>query len=606
MKKVNQFFTSLLVVCTIATGLTGCKEKIDLNNIDTRMKADMGLALPVGNMLFTANDFLGGGQVKNMYVDKDGSFYLIDTVDMPKQNLPSLDLSKYIAKMEDSFKVKSYIPYGVLNEDGWVKTNLPIDITIPKSIKLNDVNTGDENVARLDSAQIMESLFQSIVNKENFDLKWEWIQKVDIVFNEQFAIHGGATQRVYTKGQGYGYGKKIPVTVKDFTVNLIKDMSKQPGWDNVKDTIGLKFVITFQLPVGQSLQITDNSKIIYSFETEKMSYLATWGWFFIDDPISGRQSIAMDSLFGAGWKNFTKRTIKLMEPELTLGLSHHQSAPLKVNMDQLYTKNATEEKHASWSGSSSHLYHFTNAVNPTAPFTDSVWNEIPLDYTAENGNIANLFQIAIDTLCYSYTVNIDPTKDQSVYPYLQHRMTNYTQLYGRAAVKIPFKLDKNSQAEWVSKISDVRFDKLSIDSLLKNVKEVEKGKAKNLKLYMQLTNATPWKIDAKVWFLRADSSEMALTLFPGQTTNQITLPAPKMEKDGDSKYGTVTEPSVSTLIMDVTEQQLDSLVQTAKHLKIDAFVGDNMEACKLDTATWVKAQVGVAADVEAIINLKNK
>lgn len=595
-----------LVSLVLVMGLYSCQEKIDLNNIDTRFKADMGVALPVGEMKFTANDFLGGGQVQEIHVDGDGSFYLQDTVDMPKQTLPSVDLTKYVAKMEDQFKVKKYIEPGVLNEDGWVtKHNKPITISFPKTIKLDGVNTGDENVARLDSAQVLESLFQSIVNKENFDLKWEWIEYVDIQFNKQFAIKGGAIQRVYTKGQGYGYNTNIPVTVKDYTVSLIKDMSKDPGWDNVVDTVGIKFILTFILPTGQNLQVKDNSQIIYSFTTDKIGYASVWGWFFINDHVKGRQSIALDSLFGKGWKDFTKKTIKLMEPEFIIGLSHHQSAPLLVTMEQLYTKNASEVKKAKWGDQESQLYYFNNAVAPTKPVTDSVWNELTLDYKAENGNIANLFQIAIDSLCYNYDVAINPTKDKTIYPYLQHRMTNQTQLYGRAAVKIPFKLDKGSQAEYITKITNIKFDKLSIDSLLQKVKQVESGKANELKLFLTLTNAIPWKIDAKVWFLRADSSRMDLNLFPGQDNNQITLPAPKMTIV-DGKYGKVTEPSVSTIIVDITKQQLDSLVATARHLEIDAFAGDNTEPCVIDTTTWVKAQVGLAASVEAIVNLNNK
>jgi len=613
MKNLKLFFTSALVMSVLVLNLTGCKEKIDLNNIDTRMKADMGLAVPVGNMLFTANDLFNGTRVKNICVDENGLFHLVDTLRLPMEKFQNPDVSKYISKMEDQFKIKnklleieipSFPP--ILDEDGNLQEfakGVPLPIRFDKTIKLNDVNQ-NPNQVRLDEAIVKTALFNSTISTVDLGLKWEWIEQVDIVFNHQFTIEGGNTVTVYKKGDPKGgYNTAIPVQVDNFTINLMKDPDQDPSWENILDTIGMSFQFTFIVPKGQSLKVSDQSAFQYVFESKKIDYTAIYGWFNTIEQSRSRKSVSLDSII-SGASNMDSLLLKLAEPSIHLCVAHHMSIPATITIDTFMTKNKSEERFATWNGNKSHKYILTNVVDPYGSMKDSVWNTIRTNQKEDSGHVDRLFEIRPDSLVFVFRTGVDASKES--YPdYLQHRITNQTSIASYVALDMPFLFNDYSKMKYSGKITDVQFSKLSIDSLLKEVKAVEQGKAKNLKLYMKFENSLPFVVDATVNFLDKDSADMHLILFPGQKENRIRLSAPKMERLDGAHYGYVTEPSITTTIVDVTEQQLDTLTK-AKHLEIIASLGDNPLPCSLEASSSIKLGVGLAADVEAIINPKNK
>lgn len=596
----------LLMVIVVVGGLSSCRNDIDLNNIDTRMQADMGIALPVGSMLFTTNDFLGGGQINKIAVDEFGVFHYLDSIDIPTKHYHQIDLSKYVGKTDKVFSVKSEMARnGYIDASGWVKPDKkgsPIVLRFPLTVKLDGINS-DLSDERIDSVQVTNATFTSLVNTSNLNLPWEWINSVDVVLNHQFRRTSGQTVRLYTKGDGYNYNVNIPITVDRFTLSLMKDKSATPGASNVVDTCGFTFVFNFTVPTSQDVQITDASAFDYHFETQFINFDAAWGFFEASSDMRDRDIVCIDSLW-SDWKNIKKMKLRLMEPSVSVHASHHVAAPLMVYLDTLMVSNATEKAQATWNGNPHTQFILDNVVSPYGNLNDSAWNSQLFNYDADKGHLDNLFQLRPDSLLYSFRLFVDPYTHPN-YPWKQHRVTSNTELHGFAAFDIPFKVDKESEIEYVTKISDVHFDKINLDSLLKSVKVIEEGRAKHIKLYLQLSNSLPFKVDAKVWFLRQDSSEMNLHLFEGQNENEITLSAPKMQRHAGEKYGYVSEPSVTTFIVDVEEQQFDSLVQ-CKHLKLDAYMGNNIEPCAIDTTNSIKVHLGVAADVQAIINLNKK
>lgn len=630
MKKVYYFFTGLLVAAACVVGMTGCQEKLDLNNIDTQMKAEMGLAMPAGTMLFTANDFLGGGRVKNVSIDKDGIFHIVHEAQMDKVTYKKPDVSKYISKMEDVFYIKKqldsiYIPeldstISILDENGYVLDTVIVNImgfpvkvpvkgrslpvSFTKTLRLKDINVDPDKQMRLDKAEVKAAIFNSIIDQTNMDgMLWSYIDTATITFNSQFTIAGGNTVTVYKKGDKGGYGQKIDFSVNDFTLNLMKDLQKDPGWDNVVDTIVMNFNFRFTVPVGKDLQITDKSGFIYTFEAKKIDYSAIYGEFFTTETSSSRQSISIDSLVGSGWKDLKEMQIKFMEPSINVGIAHHMSIPMYATVNEFKTINKEQQtQQATWGGSITKKFNLDNVISPDDDPTKTALNVIRMNQDPDSGNLDTLFLIRPDSVVLSLTSGVNRN---STYPYKQHRVTDQDTIYTSVDVDLPFKLNQESAVRYVGKSTKLQFDKFTIDSLLREVKGVESGKAKTLKLFMEFTNSMPFEVDAQFWFLRKDSTRMNVSIMGGKE-NRIVMPAAKTTLLPGETYGKVTEPSKNTVIIDLNEQQLDSLSQNAKLLEFDAFMGKNTEPCVLDTATSFKVGFGLAASVEAIINPKKK
>jgi len=602
MNTTNHKHLSRLLLLTAIVGLYGCRADVDLNNIDTRMEAEMGIALPVGNMLFTTNDFLGGGQVNKICVDQEGVFHYFDTLKMNEKEYHPIILSDYINTMDTAFYVKSQLQQKI-DESGWVKDSekgKPIELTFPLKLKLGSLNS-DPSYERLDSIQIPSSVFNSnVIVTPEFDLKWSWINSINLVLKDQFHRQKGKTISIYQKGDGYNaYGENIPVTIDEFSVWFI-----QQGTTERLNSCEVEFVFNFTVPTTEHIQIFDQSAFAYHFDTQSINFAAAWGYFQSSNQMRDRDVVSIDSLW-SDWKNMKKMKMKLMEPAVTIEAFHHVAAPLIAYLDTIMATNATEKVSASWNGETKTQFELTEVLSPYSPdLNDSVKNDHYFNHEPDKGHLDQLFLIRPDTLMYSYRIAINPNKP-AYYPWDQHRVTPNTTVSGHAIIDVPFKVDKESEIEYVTKITDVQFNQVNLDSLLKSVKVIEKSQAQHIKLYMMLENSLPFMVNAKVWFLAQDSSEVDLHLFEGQDLNEITLPAPKMGHNKGEKYGFVSEASTTTFIVDVNKEQFDILNQ-CKHMKLDAYMGSNPEPCKIDTANSIKVYLGVAADVKAIINLQKK
>jgi len=617
MKTNIKQYAVWLAIIALVTSITGCKEKIDLNNIDTRIQAQMGLALPIGNMLFTTNDFLGNRQIKNIGVDANGIFHLMDTVKLANAAFPMPNISPYVDSINDEFKLRNklenieipgYPPFSVLDEDGnllQIMKGYSIPIRFTKTVKLSKINKKGVDKIRLDKAEVKSAQFTTVVTtKDMDDLLWDYIDTVSITFNKQFEMNSGNnTVNVYTKGDPKGgYGNVMPIDINNFVLNLMKQSGETPSWDNVVDTIELTFTFRFTVPTTQSLHISDESAFVYHFKSKKIDYSAIYGWLDSEETVHTRQVVAIDSLL-AGTSKIDSLVLNIAEPSIHIGIAHHMSMPAKIQIDTLMTKNATQQAWATWQGSRKTTYNLYNVISPYNPNrTDSAWNYIRMNQDADSGHLDNLFTFSPDSLVLAFNVRNDASTESYTDP--QHRITDQTRISSYAAVDVPFKFNSGSRMALTNKMVKVDFNKISIDSLWKEVKAVEQGSVNSVKMAMQFTNSLPFKIEATMRFLRKDSSEMNLNLLAGQELNRLTLPAPTMIPG--NPYGRVDEPSISTYILDVSKQQLDSLVNSAQYMAFDFFMGENPQPCIISNTASIKVAVGLAASVEAIMNPKKK
>lgn len=571
---MNRIFTFLTISTFLAIGFSSCKTELDLDNLDTRMQVGMGVAIPVGDMTVTTNDFLGGGQVSKISVDEDGVFHFIDTVSLPTKNYHFLEVSKY------SCQTTPYTIPGTALQEGTHRLSFPI--TIPE---LNDPKKSEDetNYERIDSIQLTGA--RLTINLSDIQ---SGLTNLKLVLGDQFGQIAG---QAFDLKNG-----STDITLPAFTANFMKDITKT-GKNNVLNSLGVAIEYT-----GSSVQTGQNALTVAS-ELSLDGYTAAWGYFQASNKMRDRDVICIADEW-EDWNDIKKMKLRLMEPKITVMIQHQVAAPLFMYLDTLRVSNAQAYKDATFDNAeqkTKDYFALDNPMSPNSPLSTYCKNYQEFSYLPTQGHLDKLFDLRPDTIQYSFTLVVDKNKERPDYQWHQHRIVANTEVSGHAAIDLPFKLNEQSEAQYATTFTDVNLEAINLDSLLKEVEIVEKANAAHIKLFLTFTNSLPFDIDANVWFLDKDSSEMNLLLFDNQELNEIHLPAPKMTKEPGNKYGSIVAPSTSTIIIDV-DQNKCNLLSTCKYIRLDAFMGDNQKACTINVNNSLKLQVGVAANVEAIMN----
>ena len=586
--------------------MSGCKENVDFNNINTEIQADLGLAIPVGDMTVTAADFLGGNQVKVIYMDADGIFHYIDTLDVPTRVFHPIDLTQYIGATHKDFKVYEQLKNnGIIDATGVVKADQkghPIQLYFPLTLHLSNLNQNPD-YERLDSISVDSARFTSVINVKDLALEWNWINSVDVVLGAQFKRAQGNTVRVYTKGEQGDYNQDIPIRITDFMACFMNDPQGAPGYKNVIDSCDFTFIFNFTIPeTSGDITITNASAFSYDYKMEMLDFSAIWGYFAASNQVRDRDVICIQDEW-EDWKNIKSMNLRLAEPSVKIGLWHHVAAPLILDLDTLLASNATQRVSATWDGKTNAHFILDNVLDPIhSQLTDSVFNDQLFNHEPSKGHLDQLFDIRPDTFMYSFTLKVDENR-KAQYP--QHRITRDTHIWGYVAIDVPMKFNDNVEASYFGKVKDVDFSNLDMDSLIKDIDEIEYGSAKVMKVFLTMTNNLPFEIDAKVKFLDKDSNDLNVIVFKDSSLNHLHLPAPKLVRNSGEKYAHIETPSQSTFILDVDSAKWRTFT-TCKHLDIEGIMGHNTEPCVLEGDNSLTVQVGVAASVEAIVNFNKK
>ena len=601
-------FLRYLPVLTLMLVFNGCKEDLDLEHMDNRAEVKMGIALPVGDMRATLGDFLGGGKVKRIYVDSEGIFHFNDTVDIPTRNYHPIYLEDYIIQDANtlSFDVPSQFPGTPLPYD--IPSGQQASLTFPVVLGIEGVND-DIYKERLDSMYITHSQFISKIDMRDFDLHVDEIQSVTLTLGDQFTSPEGKTRNIPL--DGYTFGSEVPIYVDNYTMSLLKDRSRV---DEHVDS--LVFHITFNIKTNHPITLSEDSRILYNMRVKLLQYKGLWGYFEPDNRLDDTNRLCMDSLWD-GWKDVKNLKLRLMEPSIDVAMSHHVAAPFILHINYMRAINSNgEEKKATWDGATSTDLIFNQAgetINPYGTIGDSVILHRTFSENPSKGHIDQLFDVRPDTFSYSYDLRIDQNrfdkysfvpKPGSDYPYNQLRLTDDSLILGKAVLDIPFKFNKDSEAEYYPTFTKINISSWNFDSIVATNSTIDTIKANTVLVFTNFRNTIPFKIGAYVHFLDQDSVELPVYFVQGNDSNHVIIQAPKMSRPTGSTYGYVTAPSDTTVILHMDNEKFNMFTRT-KTIRMDAYLIDNPEPCVVDSLAQLKVSIGVAADVEAIINWEN-
>lgn len=585
--------------------LSGCK-RANLDELDKQAQLDLGLAVPLGYLHTTLNDFLGNGKVENLCLDADGLFHYVDTVYLDDKTYHSLDLSQYLSSKEQRFYVYDDLnALGLVHNDTVVGANVPVELHFPMVLELEGINKnlGDE---RIDSAHITSANFSSLINTMELGLKWEWINYVDMELGPEFTRSEGNLIRVYTQGDTrYNYNTDIPISIDKFVLTLMRDKTQEPSNLNCVDSCQFMFHFNFTIPMGEKVAVKpQSSSFAYKFQVRFIDYEAVWGYFQASTQMQDERTLVLDSLWD-GWANFKRMKMRFMEPQITMEVEHRIAAPLRMFIDYIVASDSVgTRKNATWNGITHTDFPVDNVLSPYTDLNDSVWNSRLFNQEDSKGNLDEMFDLRPDTIKYSFHLWVDE-QPRTDYLWKQHRITRRTDVRTRACMDMPMKINEESEAQLLTKIESLDFSSLSLDSLFQDVDIIEKAKAKELKLFMTLENGIPFDVEARVKFFgdSALTDTINLHFFDEQENDLIHMPAPEMERLSGEVYGRVKTRSSTTYIASIDENEFEEL-KRVKIMELDAQLTDNPQPCKLDSATDLRIHLGLAASLEALMDFE--
>ena len=610
------------VLTTVLVLLAGCRSEIRLDNVDPTIEAQMKLALPIGSISAKVSDFMGTSDDAEFYIDtlngkgvvtwhRSFNFHedIDNYVDMPsKIEGQSYDVNLYtmIKPAHYTDPVNPLISFDLVGDDD--KINLPAGYTFSDSLEfempmiIKDINQVGKT-ERVDSAQFTTANFSVTLDRNNFaDMQWEWIDKITVDLSEHIL---GTTQifDLYTKGDGYGFGQKMPINLSNVTLDLMKDHSQPVGSDNVYDRITIKAKVKYTVPGPTTAQLYNNSGLTCKFGVETIKVKAIWGWF------TDNASYFSEEL-NISYNPYTflnGARLPLAKPSIDATLETPIAGNILFLVDHLYMLDSAGVKHsATWNGSEQLSKPFTTADGCVDPINDPLDKVAKLkfrfDETPENGDIDELLTEMPRKFAYKVGVNFDKATTPQI------RIAGNLYVDAKATAKVPIEFHKGIKIAYSDTIKGIKLEEASIDSLLKEVNWVDTLKTTNVHVYATVYNGIPLDIKGTFYCLDADNNKIMDPNNPSQVwtifTDTLNLPG--------GTYDTGTRdvtPAKKLNICEMTKERLD-LFPKIKSIVYDAYVTDDCIqnapfGAQINGTNSVKVTLGLTADIDAVINVLN-
>lgn len=611
---MKRIFSILTIVAAIAISWCGCDADVNLNDIDKDVKVDATLAFPVGTVRVTLGDFVGDG-TWGIYIDSldnKGVITFRDTF-VATKSFHNVDLCSYVSKT--SFEMNMYDQLG----GTVVGIGSPIALEFPLSLKLSGINN-DQSYQRLDSALIRNASFVSNVDRAGgMPIEWDWIEKISIELGDAFSREQGRTLDIYTKGDGYGYGKDIPINVDEFSLNLMKNKNLDPAnpndvdlyVGNVVDTCGFKVVVLVNVPQGVVLEVLPTATFRYNLDVQFMDYEAVWGMFKASGDMRDEREVSLASELGV-WRLFESASLPFADPKLNIKITTQIAGALKLEGDYIYLKEKGKEPvYATFDGHKE-LYKTFNKneyLGLKSEIGDSATMHILFDKDPARGHIDRLFAVRPDYFGYKFSVDFARSETPQI------RITKNPNVRLAAECELPLVFNEGVSLAISDTIRNINLSVLALDSLLQNLPNVvDTLEDAELTLALQIENSIP--LQFKAAFTCLDESGNVIIdpqtgeplRLVGQDTLLISSPDYQFNLASSSWSAT---PMKTTLSVKVGKDKVDTLAKI-KQIIFYASLDDESLAdaydkghfnVKLTEQEGLGIKIGVGANLEAVLNV---
>lgn len=574
---MKQRVNELSLVVFLACALLACDPKIDFDNIDPSVKAEMGIALPVGEFGITLGDLIPTNE-SVLSVNEQGVYQLSAGFDF-SQTIDDIDVSQYAATTEKTLFISESV------------NNLPAiagPLTLPLEFELKMGMDGVNQTLqdeRIDSMRLTSATLIANIN-QNFGLSANHIQKAELILSDDFHRAAGNTIDLpFTS-----FNTPTNITLDNFSINFLKDPTLPASDDNVKDTITLKLRLTLNLAAGEMITLNTNSKFTVNVTVRINDYEAVYGRLVSNTEVGIQDCLELSEMW-EGFSNLQNFHLNLYDPTISFDLTTSIGTPIRFHLTEFKSENqdGTEVRYAQFNGSNEYEVSLPNYVKVTDSYDQTATNTIV--FNRENGNIGRLFEISPYRFCYNLGF-IPEARNGSD----QQRIVKGRNFF-QATVKmtLPFAFDEGVSLEYKDTIP-VDFSAVNLDSLLEEVEFIDNVEIRQLHLVLGLQNTLPFDVDASFAFLNANQQD--LNIRPTED-GAIHIAGPK-------EYGSNGPiPGVGNTELVVNDEMVDKL-KDVRYLVFNISAKDpqsNLYPLTLEPENGLKIKIALTADVAAYMNL---
>ena len=606
MKYASSLFRHCLAALCVLLVSCDFKADVDLNNIDMTTSLSTSLSLPIGSVSMKLGDFIDSSSFQQITIDEQGRYIFQDTIAVTHAFHP-INLSDYMSKTSSRWSLTDEIYqleqqlkelYPFLGALG----SIPLPITIPAGIAFDiefpiELNLKQFNIdyayQRVDSVIINLAHFTSKYTLENIDLRWDDIKQIQIILNEHFRRANGDTLDLPLEGKGFD--KELPIDIEDFHMILMKDPKAPSSPENIVDSIMLK--IRFHIETTHPLTLTHDQYITYDFKLDFIDYSAMFGYFSASNLMKNEVTNQSLASLWSGWDLFNGWIMPVSEPSVKFIVKHALSVPLLIKLKHLYvSSNDGERRYATFDDNYSVLeknISLPAQIAVTDPLDKHASDTIQLDYTAENGNIDTLFTIDPKSISYAFEVGTD-----TIAHIQQYRITDDTEIQLNTVLHIPFTFKDGVAITYCDTIQDINLSAIQLDSLLQQTRLIKQVEDAQLQLYLMIENSIPFAIQGTLAFYDANYQLVPLSAL-NDSILTISIDCPESINNGIAQVPSVNQIPVIT----ITKDDINAL-SSVRHIVFNAHLGNNPSSATLTPDATLRIQMGVTADADVIVDLK--
>ena len=623
----------LLVMFAVCLSLIGCRADVDLNNIDTTSEVELGVALPVGSMSVALSDILGANSPEMLYFRNDGVLCLHYDYDR-FEDFHAIDFTQYISNAEQTVYLYDSLnaqmerlraDYPGLPKDS--VCGLPdkdFSLMIPTTMSMRYDGINDElSSERIDSAYIIEANFEGYLLQKNSSTPFEWVDSVVLVLGKEYVAKSGNRQKLYDKSEqegSIGYGMTMPIVLKDFSLDLVKDHTQPCSNTNVVNGSSMDVEIYMTVPKNaEERPIATDMAVIFGMRVQFIEYTALWGMFESSNKMRDEGSISMDSIFG-NWSTMKDICLPVADPLINIHVTHELAGPLVFNGKYLYVTSRDGQTHyAEFGDNREHSYKYprdaVEAVrdnvwmdqNPST-IGDSIVLDIVFNKEAEHGRVDRLFTGTPDVMAWHWYIDFDKTLTE------QTRLTPTTKLDMNIDIDVPFIFNEGLYAAYSDTLENIN---LNIAGLMDSISLIDSVKQSDLYVQLKIENRLP--LDVRMVLCCLDSNGHVIiddrTGEPLRLTQNDTLfiKAPEYTVGAEGEM-IISQPGSLEDAINITKEKLErfeelkalsyTVIVDDKSLH-SAFESDENFKIRITDDSRLKLQIGIGAKLGAVFNFTN-
>lgn len=508
---MRKYYLNLsLLLLGILSSLTGCREKIDLTDIDTRSEINVGVALPMGTLHASLDGIMKTNALgSNFYLNEDGILTYRDTTQFD-MSMVAKDWAKYIKKTHKNFHI-----------DEPITIPGPIDYTFAFDFNLDMSQANiDTEKERFDSLLLDYMGLNSTLNVRNINFPWDWVKDVTIDLGPQCYREAGQMITVYEQGANAGFGTPIYTLIDNFSICLMKDRTLNPYTNtleefkhNVVDTVLMKLSFTVSVPQGESLVIGNDAAIEYDLEFEDLQYSAIWGYFQTDKELALKDTLKITEGWNIG-EYISSMRLPFSAPKLELSITTQISAYWELLINSLFSRKLAtgEQASATFDGQTSCKKVFDDQIgfDPSSIGEEANFT-LTFDNSEANGHLDNLFKISPDELIYDLAFNL---ANPEAHP--QMRIPAEPGIHVDMFATLPMAFYQDVLITYKDTLKDINLSVIDFESLAENDSPIEDIKKATVYLIVKAQNEFPFSVKGTFHFLDEQGESLPIIDTPVQ------------------------------------------------------------------------------------------